>query len=276
MNFNISVYQKKIKVISCVILTIIVLGLLYSSFLKLNTNKHSSVSRNEIVSKLEDLSHSDPKINEILNNIDKYPYKYLELLSKNIETVNFVLDYPNHTSKSNIKKTSIEEYYTPGEIPLFLQWDKNWGYDMYGEDPIAIDGCAPTSLAMVAVGLTGNTSVTPLSVSDYAYKNGYYIDGVGSSWGLISEGAKHFGLKSQELPLNKSSILSTLESGNPIILTVGPGTFTSTGHFLVLTGLTDDGKIKINDPNSKLNSSKSWDADIFLNETKNLWKISKL
>ena len=78
------------------------------------------------------------------------------------------------------------------------------------------------------------------------------------------------------MPLNKSSILSTLESGNPIILTVGPGTFTSTGHFLVLTGLTDDGKIKINDPNSKLNSSKSWDVDIFLNETKNLWKISKL
>lgn len=276
MNFNIFVYQKKIKVISCVILTIVVLGLLYIAFLKLNTNKHSSISKGEIVTKLEDLSHSDPKINEILNNIDKYPDKYLELLSKNIETINFVLDYPNHTSKSNSKKTSIEEYYTPGEIPLFLQWDKNWGYDMYGEDPIAIDGCAPTSLAMVAVGLTGNTSVTPLSVSDYAYKNGYYIDGVGSSWSLISEGSKHFGLKSHELPLNKSSILSTLESGNPIILTVGPGTFTSTGHFLVLTGLTDDGKIKINDPNSKLNSSKSWDVDIFLNETKNLWKISKL
>ncbi|MBS6507961.1 MAG: C39 family peptidase [Paraclostridium bifermentans] len=276
MNFNIFVYQKKIKVISCVILTIVVLGLLYIAFLKLNTNKHSSISKDEIVTKLEDLSHSDPKINEILNNIDRYPDKYLELLSKNIETINFVLNYPNHTSKSNSKKASIEEYYTPGEIPLFLQWDKNWGYDMYGEDPIAIDGCAPTSLAMVAVGLTGNTSVTPLSVSDYAYKNGYYIDGVGSSWSLISEGSKHFGLKSHELPLNKSSILSTLESGNPIILTVGPGTFTSTGHFLVLTGLTDDGKIKINDPNSKLNSSKSWDVDIFLNETKNLWKISKL
>lgn len=276
MNFNIFVYQKKIKVISCVILTIVVLGLLYIAFLKLNTNKHSSISKDEIVTKLEDLSHSDPKINEILNNIDRYPDKYLELLSKNIETINFVLNYPNHTSKSDSKKTSIEEYYTPGEIPLFLQWDKNWGYDMYGEDPIAIDGCAPTSLAMVAVGLTGNTSVTPLSVSDYAYKNGYYIDGVGSSWSLISEGSKHFGLKSHELPLNKSSILSTLESGNPIILNVGPGTFTSTGHFLVLTGLTDDGKIKINDPNSKLNSSKSWDVDIFLNETKNLWKISKL
>ena len=276
MNFNIFVYQKKIKVISCGILTIVVLGLLYIAFLKLNTNKHSSISKDEIVTKLEDLSHSDPKINEILNNIDRYPDKYLELLSKNIETINFVLNYPNHTSKSDSKRTLIEEYYTTGEIPLFLQWDKNWGYDMYGEDPIAIDGCAPTSLAMVAVGLTGNTSVTPLSVSDYAYKNGYYIDGVGSSWSLISEGSKHFGLKSHELHINKSSILSTLESGNPIILTVGPGTFTSTGHFLVLTGLTDDGKIKINDPNSKLNSSKSWDVDIFLNETKNLWKISKL
>lgn len=276
MNFNISVYQKKVKVVFCVVLTIMISSYLHSAFFKQNTHKNSSISRNKIVNKLENLAHSDPKINEILNNIDKYPNKYLELLSKNIETFNFVLDYPNHTSTSNNKKTSIEKDYTLGEIPLFLQWDKNWGYDMYGEDPIAINGCAPTSLAMVAVGLTGNVSINPLSVSNYAYKNGYYIGGVGSSWGLISEGVKNFGLKSQELPLNELSILSTLKSGNPIILTVGPGTFTSTGHFLVLTGLTDDGRIKINDPNSKLNSSKSWDVDIFLNETKNLWKISKL
>ena len=42
---------------------------------------------------------------------------------------------------------------------------------------------------------------------------------------LINEGAKHFGLNSQELPLSKSSILSTLKEGYPIIATVGPGTF---------------------------------------------------
>ncbi|QYE96473.1 hypothetical protein KZ987_09380 [Paraclostridium sordellii] len=43
-----------------------------------------------------------------------------------------------------------------------------------------------------------------------------------------------------------------------------------------MTGLTSDGKIKINDPNSKYNSSRAWDVDVFLKETNNLWKISKL
>ena len=280
MNYNFSVYKKKINIGTILILSIIILFLIYSALSKLTTtkyyNKHFSTSRNTIINKLENQSYSDPKIDYILKNINEYPNELLELLSRNIETVDFVYNYPNHNLKINNKNFSVKDYYTPDKIPLFLQWDEKWGYDKYGDDYIAVAGCAPTSLSMVAVGLTGNTNITPLSVSNFAYTNGFYVDGVGSSWSLISQGAKHFGLKSEELSLSKSSILSTLEDGNPIIVTVGPGTFTSTGHFLVLTGLTSDGKIKINDPNSKLNSSKTWDVEVFLKETKNLWKISKL
>ncbi|CEP80676.1 papain-like cysteine protease family protein [Paraclostridium sordellii] len=279
MNHNINVYKKKFSIGVVIILSTIVLFLIYITFSKISLNKSSNkdflITRNEIINNLEKQAYSNSKINSILKNIDKYPSELLELLSKNIETVDFVYDYPNHLQK-NKKSISIKDYYKSGEIPLFLQWDEKWGYDKYGDDYIAVAGCAPTSLSMVAVGLTGNTDINPLVVSNYAYDNGFYVEGVGSSWSLISTGARHFGLDSQELPLSKSSILSTLEAGNPIIVTVGPSTFTSTGHFLVLTGLTSDGKIKINDPNSKYNSSKSWDVDVFLKETRNLWKISKL
>lgn len=279
MNHNINVYKKKFSIGVVIILSTIVLFLIYITFSKISLNKSSNkyflITRNEIINNLEKQAYSNSKINSILKNIDKYPSELLELLSKNIETVDFVYDYPDHLQK-NKKSISIKDYYKSGEIPLFLQWDEKWGYDKYGDDYIAVAGCAPTSLSMVAVGLTGNTDINPLVVSNYAYDNGFYVEGVGSSWSLISTGARHFGLDSQELPLSKSSILSTLEAGNPIIVTVGPGTFTSTGHFLVLTGLTSDGKIKINDPNSKYNSSKSWDVGVFLKETRNLWKISKL
>lgn len=272
-------FKKRLTKNRILIPIIIILGLIYMP-LKITKPKDiytsSSISKYELINKLKEESKSDSKVQYILNNIDKYPNELLELLSRNIETVDFVYDYPKHSGKTIFNKISIKDYYTPGKIPLFLQWDKKWGYDFYGNEPIAINGCAPTSLAMVAVGLTKNTSINPLVVSNYAYENGYYVDGVGSSWSLISEGAKHFGLNSQELPLSKSSILSTLKEGYPIIVTVGPGTFTSTGHFLVLTGLTDDGKITVNDPNSKINSSKSWDIDVFLKESKNLWKMSKL
>lgn len=271
--------KKKLTRNKILIPFIIILGLIYMP-LKITKPKDiyssSSISKYELTNKLKEEYKSDSKVKYILNNIDKYPTELLELLSRNIETVDFVYDYPKNRYKTIFNKISIKKYYTPGKIPLFLQWDKKWGYDFYGNEHIAINGCAPTSLAMVAVGLTGNTSINPLVVSNYAYENGYYVNGVGSSWSLISEGAKHFGLNSKELPLSKSSILSTLKEGYPIIVTVGPGTFTSTGHFLVLTGLTDDGKVTINDPNSKINSSKSWDVDVFIKEAKNLWKMSKL
>lgn len=279
MNHNINVYKKKFSIGVVIILSTIVLFLIYITFSKISLNKSSNkdflITRNEIINNLEKQAYSNSKINSILKNIDKYPSELLELLSNNIETLDFVCDYPDHLQK-NKKSISIKDYYKSGEIPLFLQWDEKWGYDKYGDDYIAVAGCAPTSLSMVAVGLTGNTDINPLVVSNYAYDNGFYVEGVGSSWSLISTGARHFGLDSQELSLSKYSILSTLEAGNPIIVTVGPGTFTSTGHFLVLTGLTSNGKIKINDPNSKYNSSKSWDVDVFLKETRNLWKISKL
>lgn len=271
--------NKKFTYISAVFIScIILLGLLYITFTNINSYKYDSIdfsnSKKEIIKSLEAQSYSNSNAKYILEHIDDYPYELLEFASKNIEAIDFVYNYPKY--KNNNSNISVDKYYTKGEIPLFLQWDEQWGYNNYGNEPIAIAGCAPTTLAMVAVGLTEDTSINPLVVSDYAYKNGYYIDGIGSSWSLISEGVEKFGLHSQELPLDKSIIISTLKSGNPIILTVGPGTFTSTGHFLVLTGVTSDGKITINDPNSKLNSSKSWDIDVFLNEAKNLWRISKL
>lgn len=240
------------------------------------TNQNLLNSTDPVIKDLVDKSNNNKKINLILNNIDKYPKELLELASKNTESIDFVANYNKYLSSTKNNSISIESDYTPGNIPLFSQWDERWGYEKYGDNYLAINGCAPTSLAMVAVGLTGNTTINPKVVADYAYANDFYIKGIGSSWNLISKGVKYFGLKSEELPLTKSAIISTLKDKNPIILTVKPGTFTTTGHFLVLTGLTSDGKIQINDPNSKINSNKKWDVNVFLKETKNLWKISLL
>ena len=52
---------------------------------------------------------------------------------------------------------------------------------------------------------------------------------------------------------------------------MGPGDFTTTGHFIVMTGLTDNNKIMINDPNSKKNSKKLWEYDDIYEQIRNLW-----
>ncbi|MDC7280633.1 C39 family peptidase [Butyrivibrio fibrisolvens] len=60
----------------------------------------------------------------------------------------------------------------------------------------------------------------------------------------------------------------------PLICSMTPGDFTKTGHFIVLTGVTDDGQIIVNDPNSPKNSKKHWDVDILVSQMKSIWKYS--
>ena len=56
---------------------------------------------------------------------------------------------------------------------------------------------------------------------------------------------------------------------------MGPGDFTTTGHFIVLTEYKN-GKIRVNDPNSRKNSEKEWEYDAIKNQIRNLWAISIL
>jgi hypothetical protein len=55
---------------------------------------------------------------------------------------------------------------------------------------------------------------------------------------------------------------------------MGAGDFTKAGHFIVLTGIDDEGKIVVNDPNSPNNSSKHWDIDTLISQMRNVWKYS--
>ncbi|WP_055333554.1 hypothetical protein [Paraclostridium sordellii] len=107
MNHNINVYKKKFGIGVVLILSTIVLFLIYITFSKISLNKSSNkyflISKKEIINNLEKQAYSNSKINSILKNIDKYPNELLELLSKNIETVDFVYNYPNHLQKNKKK-----------------------------------------------------------------------------------------------------------------------------------------------------------------------------
>ena len=197
-----------------------------------------------------------------------YPESLIDLLARNPETKDFVLDYPfRETQDYDLSKTS------RSAVPLFLQWDKRWGYEQYGSDMIAITGCGPTCLAMAGYYLTGDgETFDPAAVAAFSEKNGYYASGYGSSWTLISEGAVKLGLDVTEIPLVEKRIKDNLEVGNPIICAMGPGDFTTTGHYIVLIGL-EDGKFIVNDPNSLENSNKLWSYEQIQSQIRNLWVI---
>ena len=199
-----------------------------------------------------------------------YPASLIELLERNPETEAFVLEYPNRDDGAY----DLSEYEDCDAVPLFLQWDQRWGYETYGSDMIAITGCGPTCLAMVGYYLTGDDWYTPENVAEYSEAHGYYVPGSGTSWTLISEGAVELGFDVTEIPLTEKRIRDNLEVHNPIILSMGPGDFTTDGHYIVLTGL-EDGLFRVNDPNSVENSGKLWSYEEIKDQIRNLWVIRK-
>ena len=204
-----------------------------------------------------------------------YPTSLLELASKKPETIDFVKNYSHYLEGlETMESISLVADYTPGEIPLLIQWDTRWGYEYYGDEFIAVNGCGPTSLSMVAVGLTGNTHLNPKVIADFSYEQGYFVKGRGSSWDLMTKGAHSLGLTSKELPLNDTSILKELSSGHPIIASMKPGDFTTSGHFIVLVGLAPNGEIIVNDPDSIVRSHQTWDLKTLTKQIKNLWAFS--
>lgn len=197
-----------------------------------------------------------------------WPAELVELMESNPETEEFVLNYPlKHDKTYTIDLTG---YIDSESVPLFLQWDERWGYSKYGDGVMGQTGCGPTCLSMVCVYLLEDASLDPQYVARFSQRNGYCVPGNGSSWTLISEGGEKLGLEVTEIPLVESIITDNLEAGNPIICVMGPGDFTSSGHYIVLTGY-EDGLIRVNDPNSPLRSQKLWDFDDIQDQFRNLW-----
>lgn len=199
---------------------------------------------------------------------DSYPDSLRKLAQNNPETIDFVKQYPEKKDRQD--KIDVSGDLTGG-IPLFLQWDERWGYRSYGGDYMAVNGCGPTCLSMVWCGLTGKSKWNPYQLARRAEQEGYYVKGTGTSWDLMTNGASGLGLHVEELSLDEGKIVNQLQQKHPIICTVGPGDFTTQGHFLVLTGVDEKGKIILNDPNSLKRSKEKWDLDRLKSQIRNLW-----
>ena len=204
---------------------------------------------------------------------DDIPKEISELAQKNPEAAGFADNY--NLYKDRDFDIDVSKEMSDGGIPLFIQWDKRWGYRSYGENYIGVAGCGPTSIAMVACGLTGDETINPYVVSKYANDNGYYTYGVGTSWSLMTEGAKHYGINGTEGTISSDYILQNLSEDTPMICSMKPGDFTSSGHFIVLAGIYSDGTIIVNDPNSYKNSAEHWDIDTLVDQMKGIWIYNK-
>ncbi len=161
-----------------------------------------------------------------------------------------------------------------GEVPFLYQIDPQWSDEPYAGGNILENGCGPTCLSMVYVSLTGKTDLDPAAMARFSEQNGFTVDGM-TAWALMTDGAAMLGLHSSELPASAAEVRAALEAGRPVICSVRPGDFTTTGHFIVLAGLTKDGQVMVRDPNSAGNGDHPWDLDRILDQCANLWSFTE-
>ena len=194
-----------------------------------------------------------------------------ELLENNQEAAEFVAGYRERDTYIG-QSIDLTEDFETGTVPLLMQWDKRWGYDVYGDSIIGLSGCGPTCLTMAYLYFTEDTTENPRTMAEFADENGFYTVG-GTSWSLWTEGAELLGLSGQELPLDEKRMKSALDNDGLIVCSMRPGDFTTTGHFILIRGYDEEGFF-VNDPNRMAHSQRQWSYKDLSRQIKNLWVLA--
>lgn len=154
-----------------------------------------------------------------------------------------------------------------GTLTYYNQYDARWADFLYGNrDPLGRYGCGPTVLAMLVTSFTEQT-VLPSDMAAWAAANNYWSPGAGTAHSFIPEGAAAFGFSVQPfLDYTDSGIRAALESGYILVALMGPGQFTSSGHFIIVTDYWSGNQVSVADPANLDNTLKPWDIQLILNE----------
>ncbi|MDD6323323.1 MAG: NlpC/P60 family protein [Bacilli bacterium] len=228
------------------------------------------------------------KVGSIITGIGKWPLVFGGFIFAFLLTILIIVfAYPEDAAGELFNKTgtsdtcnedpsSVEYAYEPLQgglaIPHFHQIDerwsnypmKNWDYDPPKDDTLGANGCAFTSAAMVVSYLKGR-NIYPTEVVDKLEGYEIYIDewshltsafNIQTPTYYIRDGSKC--CSDADWNAHIQEMKDAIRDGHPIIAHYGRGghIFTSLGHFVVIRGMTSDGKFLVNDPsdNSTINS----------------------
>lgn len=218
----------------------------------------------------------------ILASLGDYPdaelAKLLKLADNDPLAYDYVADFPNHyPSDEELQLPGVEgvqQEIEPGTVPLLLQWDKRWGYASYCTSAFGMTGCGPTCMAMVYQGLTGKTDLTPFDMGMIAKNEGYMYEFEGTDINFFFNVPSRWGIDSWTIDTDEAALREALGSGALVICNVGAGDFTTDGHFIVLTGLDENGDLIVNDPYSSVRSEMRWPVSTVIGQTKLLMAFS--
>ena len=166
----------------------------------------------------------------------------------------------------------------------YLQTDARWKskpYRVPGEQStIGSAGCGPTCAAMVISTLKGKT-VTPVDTCDWSIRHGYKALNQGTYYSYFVPQLKAYGIQCKQMlgsrilnqpqhPIHEQ-VKQYLSQGYYVIALMGPGTWTKSGHFVLVWDW--DSKVRINDPASTRAERLNGDPDTFRREVRMYWLV---
>ncbi len=158
-----------------------------------------------------------------------------------------------------------------GEIRYWNQTDyKSYYYSSNASTPqykgskgnwatISSHGCGPTALAIVLSSFE-NRDISPITTTQQVCQAGGCTSG-GSYYSTLKVIAEKYGYQGEFVAKggNYSKVTNALASGNSLVIVLmGPGEFTTGGHYIVLTGTKSDGTVSVADPASRKRTEKKW------------------
>lgn len=166
----------------------------------------------------------------------------------------------------------------------YLQIDKKWknlDYSAKGESTtIGASGCGPTAAAMLIETITGK-KFTPVDACKWSLDHGYKAPHQGTYYAYFEPQFKAFGLTCYQMSwvntyhkpdhANHDKAFELLKQGYYLIALMKKGTWTSSGHFVVVWW--EDGKVRINDPASTKDARVNGNIKTFRNECAYYWVV---
>lgn len=135
------------------------------------------------------------------------------------------------------------------------------------EKRVRESGCGAASASMVIRYFTGETKYDPEYLFEWAYKNGQYA-GYGLAEVTVSRFLGLAGIQSYWIKPSAEKVARALREGHPVIALAREGYFTTGGHYIVLTGITRDGYVTVNDPNNSSMCRMEFRLETVLRQTK--------
>ncbi|NLY10023.1 MAG: hypothetical protein GXZ11_09105 [Tissierellia bacterium] len=215
----------------------------------------------------------DKKIAYMKDNPDEYPKEVVDFSIKYPEAIDYSYDYPKYKNTCKITGKTREAH--RNGFPLYIQWEKEFGYCSYNTTMIGTGGCGVTAFAILMSGLTGDFSNDPAKIAAFSEKNGYCTPGHGTNINIMTEGAAKYGFKSKDIPVVEKLMKDELDAGKPLVINVGPGEFTFGGHYMVVDGYDEKGFMLL-DPNSPKKTDERWPFDSIKDQIKFVWSYEKI